>query len=125
MITEHILYSAIVLDEKSTNKLLSELENYIPKSWKKFAHHMTVLFGGALPKKEDLDKTITLTATDIGATDMAIAVKVSGYASFQKVPHITLAVNPNGGKPVMSNNITNWKPIKPITLTGIATEVIS
>jgi hypothetical protein len=38
-----------------------------------------------------------------------MAVKVEGYPSKNEIPHITIAVNEaEGGKPVMSNNITNW-----------------
>jgi hypothetical protein len=44
---------------------------------------------------------------------MAIAVKVNGYESVNVIPHITVAINPDGGKPVMSNNITNWVNVKP------------
>jgi hypothetical protein len=124
LISEGIKYSAIVLDEPSQKKLLSTLASFIPVGWKKFAHHMTVSFAKPLPKQEDLMKTFELTATEIGISDMAIAVKVSGYQSANKIPHITIAVNPQGGKPVMSNDITNWSPIQPIKLKGIATEVV-
>ena len=54
---------------------------------------------------------------------MAVAVKVNGYHSDNTIPHITIAINPNGGKPVMSNDITDWKPLEsPISLTGVVSE---
>jgi hypothetical protein len=49
---------------------------------------------------------------------MAMAVKVEGYPSNNAIPHITVAVNPNGGKPVMSNDITKWQPVKHFMLLG-------
>jgi len=74
--------------------------------------------------QEELGKKVVLTVTAIGSTDKVIAVKVEGYESTNKVPHITVAVNLiDGGKPVMSNDITNWMPIKQFMLSGIVTEV--
>lgn len=55
---------------------------------------------------------------------MAMAVKVNGYISKNKIPHITIAVNvAGGGKPVMSNNITDWQPMNPVSLKGTVSEV--
>jgi hypothetical protein len=57
--------------------------------------------------KSDLGNEVRLKVTHLGVSDMAIAVKVNGYESVNVIPHITVAINPDGGKPVMSNNITN------------------
>jgi hypothetical protein len=60
----------------------------------------------------------------MGMSMMAFAVKVEGYPSKNEIPHITIAINPDGGKPVMSNNIKKWDKLnKPIRLTGIVTEI--
>lgn len=118
-----ILYSAVVLDEKSKSKLMSNLNKHIPEGWSKIGHHMTIVFGKGIENKEDIGKTVTLTVTSIGNSDMAVAAMVGGYKSVNKVPHITLAVNPNGGKPVMSNDITNWKSITPFEISGVVTEI--
>jgi len=118
-------FASLVLDDKSRSKLLSEVSQYIPDGWKIIAHHMTINFGKGLPEdlKNDLDKTKTVVANEIGISEMAIAVKVNGYHSDNAIPHITIAINPNGGKPVMSNDITNWEPLDlPITLNGVVTE---
>jgi predicted kinase len=117
-----ILYTAVVLDNGSRNALLSRVEDEIPSDWGVIAHHMTITFAKPLPNKEDLGKEVTLTVTDLGLSDMAMAVKVSGYPSNNEIPHITIAVNPNGGKPVMSNAITNWVKIKPFNVSGKVTE---
>jgi predicted kinase len=122
-----ILYSAVVLDEKSKDKLLTALGHHIPEGWKTFANHMTIVFGKGLPDnlKDDLGSTISLRATRLGRSDMAMAVEVRGYESTNEIPHITIAVNVGeGGKPKDSNLIKNWRPFgSHINLTGVVTEV--
>jgi len=121
-----ILYSAVVLDEQSSKRLLGEFDDSIPEGWKTFAHHMTIVFGKGLPEdlKGDLGKEVTLTVKSLGVSDKAIAVSVDGYLSSNKIPHITLAVNTSdGGKPYDSNRIENWKGVKDFTIKGVVTEV--
>lgn len=122
-----VLYSAVVLDEASRIKLIGALGHKIPSDWDTIAHHMTIVFGKGLPKdmKDDEGKMVHLMATEIGISDMAIAVKVSGYPSNNDIPHVTLGVNtPAGGKAVMSNDIKNWERLNShINLSGIVTEI--
>jgi len=125
---EKIIYSAVVLDEASHIKLELLLEREYPdayKNWKLYAHHMTICMG-ELPEnlKEKIGTTVKLEVIAIGDTDKAIAVKVNGFYSKNKNPHVTLAVNiKRGGKPVMSNEITNWTPFHGYTLTGTVKEL--
>lgn len=119
----NVLYSAVILDNASKNSLLSRLEGDIPNGWTTIAHHMTIVFGKALPNQEDLDKEVTLTVTGIGLSDMAIAVSVDGYPSTNQTPHITVAINPNGGTPSMSKEITQWRKIKSFNLFGVVSEI--
>ena len=119
------MFASLVLDDSSKSKLLSSVSKYIPEGWKVIAHHMTINFGKGLSEdlKGDLGKTKSITAREIGISEMAIAVKVDGYPSDNEIPHITIAINPNGGKPVMSNDITDWKPLEaPISLNGVISE---
>ena len=118
----NVLYSAVVLDKSSHNKLLERFALDIPEGWKTFAHHMTITLG-ELKDKTDIGKEVILTVTKVGKSDMAMAVQVEGYASKNAIPHVTLAVNPEGGKPMMSNNITKWQDIKSFYITGIVTEI--
>lgn len=118
-----ILYSAVVLDEKSRSRLLAAFGSVLPEGWTPIAHHMTISFGKSVPNKEDLGKTVQLKVTELGKSDMAIAVRVDGYPSKNEIPHITLGVNPEGGKPVMSNLITDWKPVKEVKLSGVVTNI--
>lgn len=118
-----ILYSAVVLDEGSRAALLSRVEDMIPDDWKVIAHHMTIAFGKPVPNQEDLGKEVTLYVEAIGLSDMVMAVRVEGYPSTNAIPHITIAINPDGGKPVMSNDITKWQKIKNFAIKGIVTEI--
>ena len=124
-----ISYSAVVLDDESRTKLIQLFTPMIPEGWDVFAHHMTIKLG-KLPEesqeKYDLleDKIITLNVVDYAISSLVFAVGVEGYTSKNTKPHITIAVNRNaGGKPVMSNKLTDWKPLGfPMTLIGKVSE---
>lgn len=118
----NISYSAVILDAASKNKLLEMFGNKIPKGWTIFAHHMTITMG-ELKDKADIGKEVTLTVTHVGLSDMAMAVRVEGYKSKNETPHVTLAVNPNGGLPKMSNDITKWQDVKHFVVKGIVSEI--
>ena len=113
-----ISYSAVVLDHESSKLLLDKFMNEIPDGWKKYAHHMTIALGKTVEDENLLGSIQTLIVTQIGKSDMAVAVRVEGFPSKNKIPHITLAVNPEGGKPFMSNKIEEWKDIVPFEITG-------
>lgn len=116
----------VVLDNASADKLIKAVRHFAPADWKTYAHHMTINFGKGLTGdvKDDLGKKVSLRAVAIGKSDMAMAVRVEGYHSDNEIPHITVAVNiDGGGKPVMSNKITDWKDLPSyINLNGVVTE---
>lgn len=119
----NISYSCVLLDKASQNTLLEHIFPIeIPSDWKKFAHHMTINLG-ELEDKSLIGKKVNLNVLNVGISDMAMAVGVSGFNSKNLIPHITLAVNKDGGKPVMSNDITKWISIKPFIVTGIVSEI--
>lgn len=117
-----ILYSAVVLDNASRTKLLNMVSDRIPEGWSVIAHHMTINLG-PLKDKTDIGTEVTLIVTDVGMTDKAMAVRVSGYPSKNENPHVTIAVNPDGGAPKMSNEITKWQPVRHFVVKGIVTEI--
>lgn len=117
-----VLFSAVVLDQASKNKLLEFVGNKIPQGWRVYAHHMTINMG-PLKDKTDVGKNVVITAIGLGLSDKAMAIKVEGYPSKNAIPHVTVAVNPDGGKPVMSNDITKWQDIKQFNLMGTVTEI--
>ena len=113
-----ISYSAVVLDHESSELLLNKFNGEIPDGWKKYAHHMTIALGKAVEDETLLGSGQILIVTQIGKSDMVIAVRVERFPSKNKIPHITLAVNPEGGKPFMSNKIEEWNDIEPFEITG-------
>ena len=125
--SDKVLYAAVVLDDKSRTELIQNFAPKLPDGWKYIAHHMTIVFGKGLDDKSEIGKEVELTVTKLGVSDMAMAVRVVGYPSANAIPHITLAINAKeGGKPVMSNNITNWGEVDlghSLKLYGIVTEI--
>lgn len=126
-----ISYSCVLLDQASKTALLErDYPIIIPFEWKLFAHHMTINLG-ELKDKSLLNQVVTLEVFAIGISDKAIAVKVREIGihkrgkslSSNAIPHITLAINPDGGKPVMSNDITKWQDIKQFIVTGVISEI--
>ena len=114
------LYSAIELTE-SSQALLTPL--CIP-GWKPYCHHMTIQFGNnTTPEIENFlqlneGKSVKLTAIALGKSEFCNAVLVkTDVPSLNVKKHITVSVK-EGGKPVMSNNITDWTPIPEIELIG-------
>ena len=117
-----VLYSAVVLEKESQNVLFSNVGKMIPEGWIKYGHHMTINMG-PLKDKAELGLEVMLAVEKIGFSDMAMAVKVNGFHTKNEIPHVTVAINPNGGKPVMSNDITDWRDIRMFMLSGIVTEI--
>lgn len=122
----NVSYSAVVLDERSKERLIKRFASNIPKDWEIIAHHMTINLGEIDPEYEKyIGMTVRLTVNDFAMDDKVAAVGVSGFDSKNAKPHITLAVNrKEGGKPVMSNYLTDWKRIeRPFLITGKVIEV--
>ena len=124
-ILKSVNYSAAVLDEESRKKLL-DLD--MPEGWKPVAHHMTITLG---PLKEDsiyeVGQEVVMPIIAIGKDDraMAVKIKVEGINLKHTVfPHVTVAVNPDGGKPMHSKDIPeeNFEKFSG-TLRGIVTEI--
>ena len=121
-----VSYSAVVLDDRSRQRLIERFKSIIPEGWEVVAHHMTINMGEIDPNLEKyLGLPVRLSVEDIAMNDKVIAVGVTGFESHNTKPHITLAVNrANGGKPMMSNSLTDWQKIKrPIFITGKVSEV--
>jgi len=102
--------------------LLDRFALEMPEGWKTYAHHMTITMG-ELKDKTDIGKEVILKVIKVGLSDMAMAVQVEGYTSKNAIPHVTLAVNPEGGKPKDSNSIQNWQDIKPFFIGGFVNEI--
>jgi hypothetical protein len=107
-----------IIDNSSLLKVIAGLG----KEWQRIAHHVTIKLGELPIDLKDKKGTIfPMTATHIGRYDNKVfAVKVEvDIKTYNAFAHITLAINnKTNGKPVMSNHITSWTPIKNIKLEG-------
>lgn len=123
-----ISYSAVVLDDKSRKKLFDTFAKIIPSDYEVIGDHMTINMGEIDPKYvKMLGLNLGLRVDGSAKNEYVVAVRISNFTLEGKTPHITIAVNrKNGGKPVMSNNITEWEPyLRPLILTGTVKEVES
>jgi hypothetical protein len=122
----NISYSAVVLDDRSKQRLIERFSSIIPNDWKIICDHMTINMGEIDPELEKyLGLPVRLSVNEFAIDDKVMAVGVSGFETHNAKAHITMAVNrANGGKPMMSNKLINWQPLKrPIFVTGKVTEV--
>lgn len=109
-----ISYTGVLLDEVSRAKLLSHVDWMIPKSYKRIAHHLTVNMGSLSEKnsRDLIGKTITMIVDSWSLDTRVYAVRVVRIKPTlhmqNEVPHITVACNYAEGKPVNSNELTNW-----------------
>ena len=119
----NVIYYGVFIDDESKGKLSS----FIPDdAYKVFCDHMTIAFKTQFTEEivsyceEMLGEEVELTATHIGMTEDVIAVAVETECeSLNNTKHITLCTLSPKGRPVQSNNITEWQPLPtPITLHG-------
>lgn len=128
-----ITYSAVVLDKSSRQKILNnpEITKFIDSEQDVIAHHMTIKMGSL--KETHHEKRIgnieTMRVHSVGVTYdgndvIVVAVGVDGVSD-NKISHVTVGVNrKKGAKPVMSNYITNWIPLKKsFEISGIVEEI--
>jgi len=110
------MYTALVLDEENHQKLVRRFVHLIPAEWEIVAHHMTIAMGPITKGPADpstLDQEAMLVVVSIAANEKVMAVGVtSDVPSKNAQKHITLAVNrADGGKPFMSNKLTDWEEL--------------
>ena len=110
-----INYTGVFLDDASRQTLHKKYFDTIPEDWKWSGDHMTIEYGRGAEVPEVIGKPVTLTVTQIGTSNDALALKVDGYKSKTQIAHITLAYK---DKAASSNNITDWKDTDQFTLTG-------
>ena len=109
-------YTGVLLDEASKQELHDRFFNERPEGWNWSGDHMTIEYGkNATLKAEDIGKEVPLTATHIGKSDDAWALKVDGYSLQNKTAHVTLAYRNNAAD---SNNIGVWNKITNFLLKG-------
>ena len=121
-----VSYSAVVLNNESRTKLIQVFQRMIPEGWEVIAHHMTINMGSIDEMYKDLlGQDVNLNVISYAIDDKVMAVGVKGAPTVNNVPHITIAVNrANGGKPYLSNKLTDWRKIGfSFDLKGIVEEI--
>ena len=127
---ENYQYYGLFLGTGTKNMLMDNLTGNIGIALgvadRIFIDHCTLLHKSQLKDNEELQsylesnlgKPISIKLVAVGVSDKAMAFKVEGVDNIcaNEVPHITIATF-RGGNPVDSNEITNWKDIKPIVVT--------
>ena len=122
-------YTAVVLNAEDQKKLINHFKELIPPQWKVYCHHMTTNLG----KFEEgpvatsgfkLNDKVKIEVVSLAHDNLVIAVGVKcDVPSINAIKHITIAVNEkNGGKPFLSNKLTNWQPTTPFILNGTIME---
>lgn len=126
---ENWKYFGVFLEDDESERVYRIVDSLpgidIPSDWRKYAHHMTIIYNNksevaqawANTTAPRMGEDVLLRATHVGVSDKAIAIRVSGEMSANDIPHITIACSPIG-KPVDSNKITNWREIDPFTING-------
>lgn len=126
-------YFGLFIDNETKNTLINYLktlfnDNFFNKADKLFIDHCTLLHKSQLNGNEYLyDKLESLIGEqfqlkliEFGCSTKVSAFKVQLQSNedlcINEIPHITIATY-NGGKPVDSNNITEWVKILPIEIT--------
>lgn len=125
-----ISYTAVILDDKSTERLLRKVEQLIPDNWdvvKPF--EMIIREGEILPEMSRfLGLNIPLQVVKYAITDNILAVMVDGIPSEYKVPCIVIANKGLGfdskNLTEVASNITDWTELKrPLRVSGKIIEI--
>ena len=123
-------YFGLFLDEETKKGLLDVFLTYLEEDNsigylmdKIYLDHCTLLHVSQLHDNQvfydylntRVGEKFSIIINGIGISNKVAAFKVTDYSVVcaNKIPHITIATF-NGGKPVDSNNITEWKDIEPI-----------
>lgn len=125
-------YFGLFLDEETKKGLLDVFNTYLEENSveclldKIYIDHCTLLHISQLHDNQvfydylntRVGEKFSIVINGIGISDKVAAFRVDkrSVVSCNSIPHITIATF-NGGKPVDSNNIKEWKDIKPIILT--------
>lgn len=125
-------YFGLFLDTDTKNRLMDILTDNIDYNTalnvadKIFIDHCTLLHVSQLHGNSEiynylnnrLEEKVQIVINGIGLSDKAMAFRVDEHSvvCVNDIPHITIATF-RGGKPVDSNEITNWKDIEPIIVT--------
>lgn len=118
------MYTAIVLDRHSQNRLIDLLSVFVEglpnyQDWSLECEHCTLAMEPLTASQVGpVDRKLVVDA--FAFNDLVAAFRVRGADdSRNAIPHVTALVNVrSGGKARMSNDLTDWRAIQPVTVTG-------
>lgn len=123
------MYTAVVLDMASAQRLMNEVKEIVPADWEMICHHMTINMGAFTAGPAggagfQLGQQVELKVVSFAQDAKVMAVGVECVVpSANQIKHITVAVNrAGGGKPFMSNKLASWLPIGAFVLKGVIEE---
>lgn len=106
MNAEDIIYSALVLDQKSSNLLKKFLKTYVSFKYENiFCHHATIFYGKHYIIPENLGQEFIIQPNFLYANENAACITLRNPPFWTKEnPHITLGCK-FGVKPAYSNHL--------------------
>lgn len=120
------IYYGVFFSDKTKDAILKYVKDWFvqnnrefPEDWKVYCDHMTLVFNDGSEDAQVyasrlemfLGEHPSIRSKGIGISDRAIALEMD-FETANEHSHVTIAVTPDGGKPVESNYIKNWIPIK-------------
>jgi hypothetical protein len=121
----NISYSAVVLDEKSKQRLLNRFKSIIPNNFDSIPNYLKINDGEIDPEfRKYLGMTIRLDAVSIASNENIIVLGINNFKLNSNKPYIVLAANSTNNSLRSVDNLTNWKPLKrPIIISGKVSEI--
>lgn len=118
----NIHYSAVVLTDKSKERIIKQFAKQIPDDYNIVVDHMLINDGEIRPDlKKFLDMPIGLSINKLGICEGFVVLDVSGFESNLDKPYILLAKNNNSS---FNTNRIEWQKLKkPMYVSGIVKEV--
>lgn len=120
---KNISYTGLVLFQESHNLLISRFKE---SDWESIAHHATINLGPYKGSEKLLGQEFDIVVDSFMKDDVisAVSVKLPTEINGKENPHITIAVNrEGGGKPQMSNNL-NWSQAESVEPMILKTKLL-
>jgi hypothetical protein len=121
----NISYSAVVLNDKSKQRLINKFTDYIPNEFElNNSFHMTINMGEINPEyKKYVGISVQLEVINYAITNNMFIIGVKGFFSENIKPYISLATNKKDSSKINHNDL-DWINLKhPIKISGKVTEV--
>lgn len=120
----NISYSAVVLDDKSKQRLFNHFKSIIPNDFESIPNYLKINDGELNPEfKNYLGITVRLDVISIASDENIIVLGVNNFKLNNNKPYIILAANKyNSSKNI--DELNNWKKLKrPILISGKVKEI--